>query len=49
MKDIRISIRLDEEEHKKLKILAIEKNTNIQEMIHKIIKKLLENKKDEQN
>lgn len=49
MEDIRISIRLTEEEHKKLKILTIEKNTCIQEMIHKIITDLLENEKNEKN
>ncbi len=49
MEDIRISIRLTEEEHKRLKILAIEKNTNIQEMIHKIVTELLEKEKNEKN
>ncbi|MCF0117827.1 MAG: hypothetical protein HUJ61_07270 [Bacilli bacterium] len=49
MEDIRISIRLTEDEHKKLKILAIRKNTNIQEIIHKYILKLLEEDQNEKN
>ena len=46
MEDTRVSIRLTPEEHKKLKILAIQKNTNIQEILHSYIKTLL---KEEEN
>lgn len=49
MEDIRISVRLTQEEHKKLKILAIEKNTNIQKIIHDIITELLEQNQNEKN
>lgn len=37
MKDIRISIRLNSEEHKKLKIFAIKNDSNIQTLIHDYI------------
>ena len=43
MKDPRISIRLTDDEHQKLKIIAIKKKKSIQDImidyIHKLIKK----------
>ena len=43
MKDPRISIRLTEDDHQKLKIIAIKKKKSIQDImidyIHKLIKK----------
>jgi predicted DNA binding CopG/RHH family protein len=47
MEDTRVSIRLSEHEHKKLKIIAIECGTNIQEMLHEYILKIIEDGKYE--
>ncbi len=41
MKDIRVSIRLTEEEHLKLKLIAIKKKTTIQSLLHNFIEKEL--------
>lgn len=41
MKDVRISIRINEQEHEKLKIAAIRKKTTIQGMVHKYIEKII--------
>ena len=41
MKDVRISIRINEQEHESLKISAIRKKTTIQNMIHKYIEKIV--------
>lgn len=41
MKDIRISIRINEQEHESLKIAAIRKKTTIQNMIHEYIEKII--------
>lgn len=42
MKDIRISIRLKEDQHQKLKIYAAKNKTNIQKILIEFINKLLE-------
>ena len=42
-----LHIKLSEEMKKKLKIRAIEKNTNLTELVIELIKKELEEKKDE--
>lgn len=47
MKDIRISIRLSDEEHKALKIIAIKKNTSMQELLIGYIKSKI--KREQQN
>lgn len=41
MKDVRISIRINEQEHEGLKIAAIHKKTTIQNMVHKYIVKII--------
>ncbi len=41
MKDVRISIRVNEQEHESLKIAAIRKKTTIQNMVHKHIEKII--------
>ena len=48
MKDIRISIRLSEDEHTQLKIIAAKKKQSMQNMILEYIRKEIkkENKKD---
>jgi len=50
MKDIRISIRLSDEEHTKLKIIAAKKKQSMQDIIltyiHKEIKKEEKNEKN---
>lgn len=48
MKDIRISIRLSEEEHTQLKIIAVKKKQSMQKMILEYIRKEIkkENKKN---
>lgn len=42
MKDVRISVRLSEEMHEKLKILVIKKNTNMNRLLVDYITKLVE-------
>lgn len=42
MKDIRVSIRLTEDEHLKLKILAIKNKTSIQNILHNFVKNELQ-------
>ncbi len=42
MKDIRISIRLTEEEHTKLKIIAVKKKQSMQNIILEYIRKEIE-------
>ena len=39
MKDPRISIRLTAEEHKKFKMIAVKKNTNMQKLLIDFVKK----------
>ena len=39
MKDIRVSIRLTEEEHKKFKLIALSKNKNMQDLLSSYVKK----------
>lgn len=41
MKDIRVSIRLTEDEHMQLKMIAIKKKTTIQSILHNFIEKEL--------
>ena len=43
MKDIRISIRLTEEEHTKFKILAAEKHKKMQDMLSSYVKREIAN------
>lgn len=45
MKDIRISIRLTEEEHYLFKILAIKKKKSMQELLKEYVKKEIEEEK----
>lgn len=47
MKDIRISIRLSEEEHTSLKMLAVRKKQPMQNLLHKCIVNMI--KKDIKN
>ena len=49
MKDIRISIRLTEEEHECIKIIAIHKKKKIQQLIHEYIQTLLKENINESN
>lgn len=42
MKDIRISIRLTEEEHTKLKIIAVKKKQSMQNIILEYVRKEIE-------
>lgn len=50
MEDIRISIRLSEQEHESLKIIAAKKHKKIQQLmieyIHQLIKEDLQNEKN---
>ena len=43
MKDIRISIRLTEEEHKKFKMIAVEKHKKMQELLSTYVKNEITN------
>lgn len=47
MKDIRISIRLTEEQHKKIKIISIKRSISMQDMMSEYIKKIIEENDDE--
>lgn len=50
MKDIRISIRLTEQEHEALKIIAAKKHKKIQQLMLEYINELIkENSTNEQN
>ncbi len=49
MKDIRISIRLTEEEHFKLKLLAAKKKKSIQALMYNYIKKELKKEEKKNN
>lgn len=42
MKDVRISIRMNEREHESLKIAAIRRKTTIQKMVHEYIVKTID-------
>ena len=41
MKDVRISIRINEQEHDCLKIAAIRRRTSIQNMVHGYIERII--------
>ena len=47
MKDIRISIRLTEDQHKKIKIISIKRSISMQDMMSEYIKKIIEENDDE--
>ncbi len=52
MKDVRISIRLTEEEHSKLKVLSIKRKKSIQSLMYDYIKREIkkeDKKNDEKN
>ena len=41
MKDIRISIRLSEQDHRKLKLISVKKGIPMQNLIYEYIKKII--------
>lgn len=47
MKDIRISIRLTEEEHRKFKMFALKQNKKMQDILSCYIKQIIEKHKNE--
>ena len=47
MKDIRISIRLSENEHTKLKLLAVKQKKSIQDIMLEYIKNLIKESKND--
>jgi hypothetical protein len=50
MKDIRISIRLTEEEHKKFKMIAIKQNKKMQDLLSSYVRnEILKNEKEQNN
>ena len=50
MKDVRISIRLTEEEHKNFKIIAIKQNKKMQDLLSAFVRKeILKNEKKQNN
>ena len=50
MKDIRISIRLTEDEHKKFKVVAAQKNKKMQDLLSSYVKKeILRYEKENKN
>lgn len=47
MKDIRISIRLTEEEHKKFKMIAVRQNKKMQDLLSAYVRnEILKNEKE---
>ena len=49
MKDTRISIRLSDDEHKKLKIISIKKRQSIQKIMSEYIKNIIKEEADYEN
>lgn len=47
MKDVRISIRLTEEEHRKFKMFALKQNKKMQDILSRYIKQIIEKYKNE--
>lgn len=47
MKDVRISIRLTEEEHRKFKMVALKKNKKMQDILNCYIKEIIEKNENE--
>ncbi len=47
MQDVRVSVRLTKEEHEKLKILVIKRNTNINQFLLNYIKEEIKNDQKE--
>lgn len=47
MKDVRISIRLSEDEHKKFKIIALQQNKKMQDLLSAYVRsEILKNEKE---
>ena len=47
MKDVRISIRLTEEEHRKFKMIAFKKNKKMQDILSSYIKQIIKKNENE--